>query len=321
MAMQLWGKWYHRDIAAHLGRSADSVSAGDPPMLGGEGNEGEAAMGFDAHSWLRVCGVACAVGKCTRGRRERAVEPCASWVLSTPWHANALEAYTRRGGHRRAGHAASPAAASQTSPQPQPQPPLTPSEKRAATFVATQVSIPPALAAGVASATTTHPKGLIAFRTPLATADRREYQLYVHLLMSAAMVTSRVPVLPLALCAAMGEWGERSRCVYVMHASDGQRWCVQRPPSICHGKVALPNALNGLSSSEVATVHVPRLPLLNGTVHVEAFGAALGGGSVASRVLLLDTSLLSSADDVGNLLATPKGWLCTLEHKSCQHAC
>ena len=34
-----------------------------------------------------------------------------------------------------------------------------------------------------------------------------------------------------------------------------------------------------------------------------------------------DISAFVSADDVGNLLATPKGWLCTLEHKSCQAAC
>ena len=29
IAMQLWGKWYHRDVAVQLGRSADSVSVGD----------------------------------------------------------------------------------------------------------------------------------------------------------------------------------------------------------------------------------------------------------------------------------------------------
>ena len=39
------------------------------------------------------------------------------------------------------------------------------------------------------------------------------------------------------------------------------------------------------------------------------------------RVLLLDTSALVTADDLSNLLVTPKGWLCTLEHKSCQNAC
>ena len=135
------------------------------------------------------------------------------------------------------------------------------------------------------------------------------------------MITGRVPVLPLALCARVGEWSDRSRCVYVMHATDGEQWCVQRPPSPCHGKVALPNALEGLTGAEMAHVTLPRLPLVNGTVDVRRFGAALGGDGRAKRVLLLDTSALTSADDVGNLLATPKGWLCTLEHKSCQNAC
>ena len=50
-----------------------------------------------------------------------------------------------------------------------------------------------------------------------------------------------------------------------------------------------------------------------------ALTAALA--KAGKRVLLLDTRMLTNADDVGNLLATPKGWLCTLEHKSCQNAC
>ena len=169
---------------------------------------------------------------------------------------------------------------------------------------------------------TSHPTGLVAFRKPLAAADRREYQLYVHLLMTAAMLTNRVPVLPLALCARVGEWSDRSRCVYVMHATNGDKWCVQRPPSICHGRVALPNALAGLGEADLGVATLPKLPLLNGTVDVRSLGKALGAGDTRhKRVLLLDVKHLTSADDVGNLLATPKGWLCTLEHKSCQHAC
>ena len=42
---------------------------------------------------------------------------------------------------------------------------------------------------------------------------------------------------------------------------------------------------------------------------------------LAQRVLLLDIRALQTANDLSNLLVTPKGWLCTLEHKSCQHAC
>ena len=50
--------------------------------------------------------------------------------------------------------------------------------------------------------------------------------------MSAAMLTQRKPVLPLARCGSFGEWSYGSRCVYVVHAAkpDGARYCVQRPP-------------------------------------------------------------------------------------------
>ena len=57
------------------------------------------------------------------------------------------------------------------------------------------------------------------FRFPLHAIDRREYQVYVHILHSAALLTGRTPVLPLAQCSAIGgEWGENSRCVFVVHA-------------------------------------------------------------------------------------------------------
>jgi hypothetical protein len=194
----------------------------------------------------------------------------------------------------------------------------------AASKVLATVQPPPDLAAALERARTTHARGLVAFKFPLVAADRREYQLYVHVLMSAAMLTERVPVLPLARCMQTGEWGERSRCVYVLHAADGQTWCVMRPPSPCHGKVELPNALEGVGDDDVATATLPRLPLINGSVDVRGFGAALGRGGEQARsrrVLLLDLSDLRSPDDVGNLLYTPKGWLCTLEHKSCQNAC
>ena len=66
---------------------------------------------------------------------------------------------------------------------------------------------------------------------------------------------------------------------------------------------------------------LPRLPLRNGSVDVISFGGVIASAGVSSRVLLLDIAGLRSADDVSNLLVTPKGWLCTLEHKSCQMAC
>ena len=75
------------------------------------------------------------------------------------------------------------------------------------------------LAAAASLASTSHLRGLIAFASPIAAADRREYQLYVHVLMSAAMLTRRKPVLPLALCGRIGEWSARSLCIYVLHAN------------------------------------------------------------------------------------------------------
>ena len=64
--------------------------------------------------------------------------------------------------------------------------------------------------------------------------DRREYQLYVHLLHSVAMLSGRRPVLPLAHCNQAGEWGEFARCSFVMRA-----WSVEFG-SECHGWVPPP---------------------------------------------------------------------------------
>ena len=55
-------------------------------------------------------------------------------------------------------------------------------------------------------------------RFPLRAVNRREYQVFVHILHSVAAITARRPVLPLAHCTANGEWSEDSRCVYVVHA-------------------------------------------------------------------------------------------------------
>ena len=44
-------------------------------------------------------------------------------------------------------------------------------------------------------------------------------------------------------------------------------------------------------------------------------------GGTDKQLLLLDTEALSGPDDVSSLLVSPKGWLCTLEHKSCQYTC
>lgn len=162
-------------------------------------------------------------------------------------------------------------------------------------------------------------------RYPLRSADRREYQLFVHVLMSVAMLTGRLPVLPLAFCNDVGEWAWRSRCVYVLHAQSpkDERFCVMRPPSPCHGKIALPASLQGIGAEEVVVAALPALGLRNASVDVASFAHALGDTLDArdKKLLLIDPTDLQLADDISTLLATPKGWLCTLEHKSCQHTC
>ena len=297
MAMQIWGKWYYSEVARHLGAlpgrwdhertTNDAKDAAQPEA------------GFDPHSWLRVCGTACAVGRClgSGGRAWGKTSLCYEWLQSTSWRDHVLRSW-----------ASGPLGKRTAKPEimRNPPAPLTPLEAWARSFVEKQEATPPALARAVDAASTRHAKGLIAFLRPIAAADRREYQLYVHLLMSAAMLTQRVPVLPLAVCAKLGEWSERSRCVYVMHASDGQKWCVMRPPSPCFGKVALPNALEAAGDHEVERVVLQSLGLRSGSVDVEAFGRQLGAAGRNKRVLLLDRSRLMSADDVSNLLVTPK---------------
>lgn len=346
-AMQLWGKWYYRDVGAQLSRGQDATARGGVGSVAGGGGQGGGGggrgrgkphfkgsdgwvheqSGFDAHSWLRVCGDLCAVGNCLKPPRGRGGGPgsrgdgfislCHSWLEKSSWQAKPMSEWAN------AHPAASRALQQQMIAGVVPTAPfvtlLEVWARRQAEQLAPPMPLP--LAHAVASARTLHPAGLIAFSRPLAAADRREYQLYVHLLMSAAMLSGRVPVLPLSLCASIGEWAEHSRCVYVMHTRDGQRWCVMRPPSPCLGKIALPNSLEGVADSEIAVARLPRLPLRNGSVDVISFGGVIASAGVSSRVLLLDIAGLRSADDVSNLLVTPKGWLCTLEHKSCQMAC
>ena len=44
-------------------------------------------------------------------------------------------------------------------------------------------------------------------------------------------------------------------------------------------------------------------------------------GGTDKQLMLLDIEALTSPDDVTSLLFSPKGWLCTAEHKSCQFTC
>ena len=328
MAMETWGKWFSRDIDAQLGTTSCRRCADTVPTVAATMDASAAAVGrthgFDAHSWLRVCGLPCVVGRCTliNAREHPALSPCFEWLQRSSWHTDNLAVSLRTAEARLSSSARRSALydASQRSSLPSP---YKADEWRLRSYVTRLVPIPHVLEAAAEVARTTHPRGLVAFKYPIAAADRREYQLHVHLLMSASMLTQRVPVLPMALCAKMGEWSSHSRCVYVLHAKHpkGAQYCVQRPPSPCHGRVALPNELENVPPMEVAEAVLPRLPLVNGTVDVMGFGQALRSAGNDHRVLLLDITGFRAPDDISHLLATPKGWLCTLEHKSCQHAC
>ena len=177
------------------------------------------------------------------------------------------------------------------------------------------------------SMASTHPQGLVAFLHPLLAAGRKEYQLWVRLLHSAAMLSGRRPVLPLARCSARGEWSETSRCVYVLQSVAPQagaegRYCAQRPPSPCYSRVANPDIVSTIGEAERRTVVLRRLPMLDDGPDAGAFARMLNAPSLPSaRLLLLDASQLTTADAMRSLLVSPKGWLCTLDHKSCQNAC
>ena len=95
-----------------------------------------------------------------------------------------------------------------------------------------------------------------------------------------------------------------------------------RPPSACIDHIALPSDLSGVARDQVAVAQLPQLPLRDAKVDAVAFARALAdAGGTDKQLLLLDTDALTSPDDVSSLLVSPKGWLCTLEHKSCQHTC
>ena len=87
-------------------------------------------------------------------------------------------------------------------------------------------------------------------------------------------------------------------------------------------RVALPSALPEVPPGERVVARLPQLPLRDGKVDGAAFARALAdAGGTEKQLMLLDIEALTSADDVTSLLLSPKGWLCTAEHKSCQFTC
>lgn len=64
---------------------------------------------------------------------------------------------------------------------------------------------------------------------------------------------------------------------------------------MCYEKIALPNELEGLTDRERAVIALPRLPLLNGSVMIEALGAALGVNICLQKYAMADTTFTVSA--------------------------
>jgi hypothetical protein len=301
-AMRLWGRWHQPDISAQLASDASvfppSTRLAAPPF------------GFDAHAWLRACGLACGLGQCEptpskKGDPLPRLKLCADWLHKTSWRQAPLRAWSEQ---------------QQWAQRPPPPEEIEEAVRREAWHA---VQPPPELVGATTRAAARHPAALVAFRRPLLAADRREYQLWVHVLHSAAMLTARRPVVPLAHCNQAGEWGEFSRCSFVLRSTPAnQPYCVMRPPSACIDRVALPSDLAHVPPEEVAVARLPQLPLKGGKVDAAAFASALAdAGGTDKQLLLLDTEALSGPDDVSSLLVSPKGWLCTLEHKSCQYTC
>lgn len=342
--MRLWGRWHQPDISAQLAAvgprpgSAKGVDSSARPAA----STRPRPFGLDAHSWLRACGLACGYGDCEEHGQGSGARPrlrlCAEWLHRTTWRVSPLRAWVRgqQGKREREGREA----------EGERHAPLAQASRRKDDLDAdlgsylgsdlgadleaqirreawAAVAMPADLAEAASRAAARHPAALVAFRRPLVVADRREYQLYVHLLHSAAMLCGRRPVLPLAHCNRAGEWGEFARCSFVMRAAGtNEPYCVMRPPSPCIDRVALPSAIPEVPAGQRVVVRLPQLPLRDGKVDGAAFARALAdAGGTEKQLMLLDIEALTSADDVTSLLLSPKGWLCTAEHKSCQFTC
>ena len=218
-AMRLWGRWHQPDISAQLASVALRPSAAPRP-LGPRSATAKPPLppaprprpfGLDAHSWLRACGLACGYGDCEEHNQHSDARPrlrlCAEWLHQTTWRVSPLRAWVREQQKKREKEGRDAEGGEH--------PPLAQASLRKGDLggelggeleaqirreASEMVAVPPDLAAATSRAAARHPAALVAFRRPLVVADRREYQLYVHLLHSAAMLSGRRPVLPLAHC-------------------------------------------------------------------------------------------------------------------------
>ena len=95
-----------------------------------------------------------------------------------------------------------------------------------------------------------------------------------------------------------------------------------RPPSPCHERVALPQDVGQVPPEQSTVVKLPRLGLRRGKPDMVRLARLLGGETNRNaRLLLVDTSALTTPEDLSNMIMAPKGWLCTLDYRSCRHAC
>jgi hypothetical protein len=324
------------DVWEQLSKYTQESRDSEPTLVGGDarlkalrqGRVGGPPAALDVRAWLRACGAVCATTECHA--RSYEVEPCGTWLHKTNWVESGLAKWLRMPQQRTISRevSAQPDAARGDA-----------LVAAVAAHVAARVGRAPraaaatpewpVLSAAVAAAAATDAAPLIAFKRPLRAGSRGEYQLWARLLFSAAMLTSRRPVAPLAHCANITdrghEWSERDRCVYVIHsvAPTEEAFCVMRLPADCHGRVALPTELHKIGADATASVTLPRLGLPGGRVDAAAFARALGTDAATrgARLLLIDQGALRGIDDLSNLLLVPKGWLCTLTHKRCQHTC
>ena len=353
-AMELWGKWFAADIAYQLQRKSDytedrtgTAAAGEDAPAAGK-VVGKAAgklldsavggvvrpFGFDAHAWVRACGLACGLDSdgCTTVvpgyvRPSRSLQLCSIWLHGTSWMHSPRKLWGIEGSDLPPGTKHPPAVTA-----------LHARMRRAGSSADFEVELmksaledpqlasASSIAEAALLAVTTHPRALIALRRPIEAADRREYQLFVRLLFTAAMLTGRRPVLPLSHCTeGEGEWSMNSRCVYVLQAVKPipATYCVIRPPTKCHDRIALPTVLTGVADADQSVVRLEPLALRNASVDVVGFARKLGEHPEwrQQQLLLLDTDDLTTAEDLANLLYSPKGWLCPLEHKICQFTC
>ena len=76
-------------------------------------------------------------------------------------------------------------------------------------------------------------------------------------------------------------------------------------------------------ASQVAVAQPPRLDVPGRRVALSLFADTLGADprKRKAHLLLLDVEAINTSYALASLHVALKGWLCELDHKSCQHTC